>query len=124
MGAVSPSQYHRVGPKSGSTNRLKTLCLRAYGPILGAEDTPPVGLVSGDCREDRTAHPIRPTQGVAVVKSPPIAALAIASLFMLSAPAAFAQGTHSNASSSGTTGTFTVPLAAVLGAGEFHVGAF
>ena len=54
----------------------------------------------------------------------PVAALVIAALFMVSAPAAFAQGTHSNASSSGTTGTFTVPLAAVLGAGEFHAGAF
>lgn len=58
------------------------------------------------------------------MKSRLVAALAIAALFMVSAPAAFAQGTHSDASSSGTTGTFTVPLAAVLGPGEFHVGTF
>ncbi len=59
-----------------------------------------------------------------MVKSRPVAALAFVALFMVSAPAAFAQGTHSDASSSGTTGTFTVPLAAVLGPGEFHVGTF
>ena len=58
------------------------------------------------------------------MKSRPVATLVIAALFMVSAPAVFAQEAHSNSSSSGTTGTFTVPLAAVLGPGEFQVGAF
>ena len=58
------------------------------------------------------------------MKSRLVAALVIAALFIVPAPAAFAQQTHTNTSSSGTTGTFTVPLAAVLGPGEFHVGTF
>ncbi len=53
-----------------------------------------------------------------------VATLAITTLFIVPAAAAFAQQTHTDASSSGTTGTFTVPLAAVLGPGEFHIGAF
>ncbi len=63
-------------------------------------------------------------QGVVNVKSPLVVALIITGLLMVPAPAAFAQETHMNPSSGGTTGLFSVPLAAVLGAGEFSFGAF
>ncbi len=56
------------------------------------------------------------------MKSRLAAALTIAALLLVSAPAAYAQETHTDPSSSGTTGLFSVPLAAVLGPGEFSFG--
>jgi outer membrane protein OmpA-like peptidoglycan-associated protein len=69
------------------------------------------------------ARQFDPPQGVADVKLRLVASLMIAAL-VAAAPAAVAQEPHKNPSTGGTTGLFTVPLAAVLGAGEFSVGAY
>ena len=58
------------------------------------------------------------------MKSRLVAALIIAGLLNVPAPTAFAQETHMDPTSGGTTGLFSVPLAAVLGPGEFSFGAF
>ena len=55
------------------------------------------------------------------MKSRLVAAMAIAALVMLSTPAAFAQQTHSDPTTRGTTGLFSVPLATVIDTGQFAV---
>jgi len=58
------------------------------------------------------------------VRSRFIATLAIAAVLLVSAPVAHAQEPHFDPTTGGTTGLFQVPLAAVLGAGEFSAAAF
>jgi len=58
------------------------------------------------------------------VKSRFVATLVIAAAMVVSAPLAYAQETHMDPTSKGTTGLFNVPLAAVLGPGEFSAVAF
>ncbi|MGD8329613.1 MAG: OmpA family protein [Acidobacteriota bacterium] len=53
-----------------------------------------------------------------------IATLLVATLILATAPAVTAQEAHKDPASNGTTGLFTVPVAAVLGDGEFSVAAF
>jgi len=48
------AQYHHVGLKSGRMNRLKTLCLQVYTPILRFRSWCPARLVSGDLGNDVT----------------------------------------------------------------------
>ncbi len=58
------------------------------------------------------------------MKSRFIATLVIAAALVVSTPVAYAQQPHLDPTSRGTTGLFSVPLAAVLGAGEFSATAF
>ena len=62
-------------------------------------------------------------EGVVDVKSRFVAMFAIAAALMVSAPLAYAQGPNSDSSSRGTTGLFTVPVAALMGEGEFSFAA-
>lgn len=50
--------------------------------------------------------------------------LAVAMALLLGAPPVFAQETHQDPATSGTTGLFTVPLSSVLGPKEFHATAY
>lgn len=58
------------------------------------------------------------------MKSRPGPTLVIAAALLVCAPMAYAQETHMDPTSHGTTGLFSVPLAAVLGPGEFSFAAF
>ena len=58
------------------------------------------------------------------MRSPIIATLAVAAVLLVSVPAATAQEIHKDPSSRGTTGLFTVPLAAVLQPGQFSASVF
>ena len=55
------------------------------------------------------------------MKSRFVATLVIAAALVVSAPLAYAQETHTDPTVKGTTGLFSVPLAAVMGPGEFAV---
>ena len=50
-----------------------------------------------------------------------LTALTVAAVLIASAPAATAQAPHKDPSTGGTTGLFTVPVAAVLAPGKFAV---
>lgn len=58
------------------------------------------------------------------MRSPEYVTLAVAALLLVSVPAATAQQIHKDPSSRGTTGLFTVPLAAILQPGQFSVNVF